>query len=188
VPAAADFDHITITVPDLRDSVEQVRALGADVTGEDYSQPSWQEAFIAPDGEHGVVIQLAESDTAYPSPAELLGTTDRDPASFPSSTGASDPTWWTPVWDTPAGPPAELGATHLASTDLARSRLLFQGVLGAAASEDVDGLTFRWPSGTVRVHSAAVPGVTALSLTVGPPGGLAIGPTPLQPPREGQPG
>ena len=114
--------HITFTVPDLRAAVERVRAVGATVVGEDYEHPSWQEAFIAPDGIHGVVIQLARPDSDYPGPAELLASTDREPAQFPSSRGATDPLWWTPVWESPGRSPARLGTTHLASTDPAYSR------------------------------------------------------------------
>lgn len=171
-------------MPDLRASIAQVRALGATVTGENYSHPSWQEAFIAPDGVHGVVIQLAQSDAVYPSPAELLDTTERDTDSFPSSAGATDPTWWTSVWDTPAGPTATLGATHLASTDLAFSRRLFEEVLGAEARESDAGLDFRWPSGTVRVERRAAPGVRSMTLVGGPPDGVMIGPTASRPPRK----
>jgi hypothetical protein len=139
--------HLTFTVPNLRASVAQVRALGATVTGEDYSHASWQEAFIAPDGVHGVVIQLAQSDAAYPSPAELLNTTERDADRFPSSAGATDRTWWTPLWDTPAGPTATLGATHVASSDLAVSRRLFEDVLSAETHESDEVSTSAGPAG-----------------------------------------
>lgn len=177
--------HITFTVPDLAATVERVRDLGATVTGEDYSNPSWQEAFIAPDGVHGVVIQLAQSDASYPSPAELVSTPNRDVESFPSSAGASDPTWWTGVWNTPAGPTAELGATHLGSTDLDFSRRLFVDVLGAQKSDKGDGIDFVWPSGAVTVTLRKAPGVTAISMPTGPSSALSIGATQLLP-TEGQ--
>ena len=117
-----------------------MRALGLQVTGEDYSHASWQEAFIAPDAVHGVVIQLAQSDASYPSPAELLTTTARDLDSYPSSAGATDKTWWTPVWEeaTPEAT-AVAGATVLASSDLDLSRRLFAGVLGASTSRSTAG-------------------------------------------------
>lgn len=102
--------HITFTVSDLPATVEQVRRLGATGTGENYSHPPWQEAFVAPDRGHGVVVQLAHSDATYPSPAKLLSTTKRDPDSYPSSAGGTDPTWWTPIWDTAVVGEARLGA------------------------------------------------------------------------------
>ena len=83
--------HITFTVPDLRAAVERVRAVGATVVGEDYENPSWQEAFVAPDGIHGVVIQLAHSDSDYPGPAELLASTDREPGPVPQQPGRHRP-------------------------------------------------------------------------------------------------
>jgi len=172
--------HITFTVPDLRAAVERVRAVGATVVGEDYEHPSWQEAFVAPDGIHGVVIQLAQSDTDYPGPAELLASTDRDPALFPSSRGATDPLWWTPVWESPVRSTARLGTTHLASTDPAYSRRLFGDALGGRLDERPDGLHFAWPNGSVRVHAASRPGVTAMTLDGGPPDGIALGPCRLR--------
>lgn len=179
--------HITFTVPDLRATVERVRALGVTVTGEDYGHPSWQEAFIAPDDVHGVVIQLAQCDTTYPSPAELLATTERHTECFPSSSGATDPTWWTSIWDAEAGPSAELGATHLDSTDLGFSQRLFEDVLGAQTHPNDGGLDFHWPSGAVRVRLGEPPGVTAISLTDGPSAGLWVGPTALRHDTEGHP-
>lgn len=171
--------HITFTVPDLPAAVARARDLGATVTGEDYSHPSWQEAFIAPDHIHRTVIQLAHSDTAYPRPGELLGTTARNPAAYPSSKGATDPTWWHRVWDTPVGHTAVLGATHLGSTDPDFSRRLFEDVLGADTRVTSHGIEFRWASGTLRVHPAATAGVTAVDLLDAPPDALWIGATTL---------
>jgi catechol 2,3-dioxygenase-like lactoylglutathione lyase family enzyme len=173
--------HLTFTVPDLRATVAQVRALGATVVGEDYDHPSWQEVFIAPDAVHGVVIQLAHSDSSFPPPADLMSSTRRDTERFPSSRGATDPTWWTGVWDTPAERTAVLGATHLASTDLAFSRRLFADVLGAQARTRDGTIDLHWPGGGIRVVAGATPGVTGVAVSGGPPGGVMIGPTTLGP-------
>lgn len=167
--------HITFTVPDLREAVAAARALGATVVGEDYGHPSWQEAFLVPDAAHGVVIQLAQTDLVYPTPAELLAGTQRDTHMFPSSYGASEPLWWAALWDTEPVGSATLGATRLASTDLDRSRALFGGLLGATVSEDAGSLTLTWPSGSIRVHRADRPGVVGMDLVGGPPGGVRIG-------------
>lgn len=171
--------HLTFTVPDLRASVDQVHGLGLHVTGESYSHAAWREAFIGPDAVHRVVIQLAQSDAAYPSPAELLATTERDVDSFPSTAGATDKTWWTPVWDTAPGATAVAGATHIVTTDLALSRRLFEGVLGGEAHEVEAGLEFRWPHGSVRAVVGSTPGISAMGLTDGPTDEIAIGPVRL---------
>ena len=57
------------------------------------------EAFVAPDRVHGTVVQLAQTDLVYPSPAELLATRDRPHAGGPSTAHASEPSWWLPVWE-----------------------------------------------------------------------------------------
>ena len=159
--------HVTFTVPDLRATVARVRALGLTVVGESYGHAPWQEAFLPPDDRHGVVVQLAQSDRAYPPPAQLLASRERDTAGFPSTRGALEPLWWTPLWDTAPGGTAVLGTTHLASTDLAFSRRLFAGVLGGAVSEGEQHLHLSWPSGAVRVHAADRAGVLGMDLRGG---------------------
>lgn len=176
----AGAHHITFSVPDLAATVHEVRALGLTVVGESYDHAPWREAFIPPDRVHGTVIQLAQSDLAYPSPAELLATTARTPADCPSSAGATDPDWWHPLWETEAGVPAPLGETFLRSTDLALSSRLFGAVLGADVAEQGDGARFSWPSGAVVVMPAAeAPGVTGMALVGGPAAGIKIGPAML---------
>jgi catechol 2,3-dioxygenase-like lactoylglutathione lyase family enzyme len=167
--------HITFTVPDLRGAVAGARELGATVVGEDYRHPSWKEAFLVPDAAHGVVIQLAETDLVYPTPAELLANPLRNTHVFPSSYGASEPLWWSALWDTAPVGAAMLGATRLASTDLDRSRALFGELLGANVTEDAGSLTLTWPSGSIEVHQASRPGVAGMHLVGGPRGGVQIG-------------
>ena len=163
------------TVPDLRGAVAGARQLGATVVGEDYRHPSWQEAFLVPDAAHGVVIQLAQTDLVYPTPAELLASPLRDTHVFPSSYGASEPLWWAAVLDTAPVGSATLGATRLASTDLDRSRALFGGLLGASVTVGAGSLTLTWPSGSIQVHPADRPGVVGMDLVGGPSGGVRIG-------------
>ena len=167
--------HLTFTVPDLPAAVARARELGATVVGEDYRHPSWQEAFLVPDAAHGVVIQLAQTDLVYPSPAELLASRARDTHVFPASYGASDPLWWAALWDTEPVGSATLGVTRLASTDLDRSRAIFGGLLGASVTEEADSLTLTWPSGSIHVHRAERPGVVGMDLAGGPTGGVRIG-------------
>lgn len=110
----------------------------------------------------------------------MLSTTERDIDSFPSSRGATNPMWWTPVWETAVGRIAEFDATHLGSTNLALSRRLFEGVLGAQTRAIADGFDFCWPSGMVCVHQRTTPGIIELELTNGPSVDLEIGPTTLR--------
>lgn len=167
--------HVTFTVPDLHATVAHVRALGTTVVDESYENPAWREAFIPPNSQHGTVIQLAQSDRVYPSAEELLSTRTRDTASFPSVSGAVEPLWWTSLWETPPGPTARLGRTHLVSTDLAFSRRLFEGVLGGCLRTGKDCLDFSWPSGSVRVHAGDPPGVLGMSLRGGRTEDMRIG-------------
>lgn len=167
--------HVTFTVPDLRAAVAQVRSLGATVVGESYAHPPWREAFIPPDSTHGVVIQLAQSDGVYPSADELLATRTRDTASFPSVSGATEPLWWSALWETVPEATAKLGMTHLASTDSTFSRSLFEGVLGGSLRAGKDFLDFSWPSGSVRVHARDSPGLLGMSMWDGRTESVRIG-------------
>lgn len=53
--------HLTFMVSDLRAAVAEARAAELRVIDEDYSDPTWQEAFISPRSAHGTIIQLAQS-------------------------------------------------------------------------------------------------------------------------------
>jgi methylmalonyl-CoA/ethylmalonyl-CoA epimerase len=54
--------HITFLVEDLKAAVEEARAAGLRIVDEDYSQPSWREAFISPRSANGTIVQLAQTD------------------------------------------------------------------------------------------------------------------------------
>lgn len=54
--------HLTFIVKNLEQCVAHLREQGYRVVGEDYSNPSWREAFISPVSAHGTIVQLAESD------------------------------------------------------------------------------------------------------------------------------
>lgn len=167
--------HLTFTVPDLEEAVSQVRSLGMTVVGESYGNPAWREAFVMPDAVHRTVIQLAQSDRAYPDPRELVASSARDPSTLPSVEGATEPLWWASLWDTPSGNSARLGPTHLGSSDTGLSRRLFEEILGAQVREHDGSLDLSWPSGSIRVSPGDTPGVTGMSLYGGPAEGMAIG-------------
>ncbi len=63
--------HVTFLVDDLPACVAEARQAGARVVGEDYSRPSWQEAFISPKSANGTIVQLAQSDRDLAGRSEL---------------------------------------------------------------------------------------------------------------------
>lgn len=170
--------HITFTVPDLRAAVARVKEFGARVVKEDYGHTPWQEAFIFPDSRHNIVIQLAQSDRTYPAPAELMTTRERDVESFPSARGATDLTWWEPVWTGDTGPAATLARIRLAATDPGFSEALFGDVLGGEAAVVPDGTEYHWPGGTLLVSPQESAGLQTVELADAD-AGLRIGPTEL---------
>lgn len=169
--------HVTFTVPDLAAAVRAVRDLGLTVVGESYENAAWQEAFVVPDAIHGIVIQLSSSDRGYPLPSQLCGSNERDPASYPTVAGATQPLWWTQLWETPVEASARLGATHLASTDLALSQRLFADVLEGQVSESEQGLRFSWANGAVQVRLRGRPGLVRMDLHGGSVSRVKIGST-----------
>ena len=176
--------HITFTVPSLRTTVDDVRDLGLTVVKEDYGHAPWQEAFIYPDARHNVVIQLAQSDRAYPDPATLVGTRERDVDSFPTARGATERTWWLRVWEAEAGAVASVVRTDLAVTDPAFSDVLFGGVLGGEATTLDGHVEYRWPGGVLALRQAEVSGVERVGLS-GVDAALTIGPVVLSSTRAG---
>ena len=134
--------HVTFLVPDLRHAVAEARAAGAAVVGEDYEHPAWREAFLAPDGVHGLVIQLAETD----------------------GSDAYEADWWVPVRDEPPLRTATLGHTRLTTTHPDRSDEIFAGLLGGERAERPGAVRYSWPGGALLVRPGDVPGITAVTL------------------------
>lgn len=169
--------HITFTVPDLRESVRRVRSLGFTVVGENYAHSDWREAFIVPDAVHGTVIQLAQSDKAYPPAQDLLASRERDPSALPNVAGATDPQWWSLLWDTepPEFSNGWLGATYLVSTDITLSRRLFEDVLGGQIVDGGPVVQVSWPSGSIGIRAGEQPGITGIRVHAGPTDDLMIG-------------
>ncbi|MCA1226269.1 VOC family protein [Saccharopolyspora sp. 6M] len=167
--------HLTFSVPDLRAAVARVRELGAEVVGEDYGHAPWREAFLPPGPQHRTVIQLAQSDRAYPSAEELRAGGEPDVAELPSVRGATEPHWWASTWETPAGAAVPLHSTHLDTADLAFSRRLFHDVLGGRVYETERHLDFSWPGGTIRVRAADRPGVRGMGPSLGGGAGIGLG-------------
>lgn len=53
--------HLTFLVEDVRAAVGAAAARGYRVVGQNYDDPTWQEAFISPRSACGTVVQLAQT-------------------------------------------------------------------------------------------------------------------------------
>jgi catechol 2,3-dioxygenase-like lactoylglutathione lyase family enzyme len=159
--------HLTFTVPDIEASVQQAKDLGFTITGENYSHEPWQEAFINPHPATGCVIQLAQTPHTYPSPAELLSTNERDLASFASSQGAVDNTWWLPIWEQTPGPSVRWDTIATRSSDIPTLLNIFRDLLGASVTTDGASTICTWPSGTITIEEAKRSGIDGVRVFLG---------------------
>ena len=156
--------HLTFTVDHLVDVVATVRDHGFGVVDEDYAHASWQEAFIRPDATHRTIIQLASSDRQYPTPRDLLTSQARAPQAMPHIHGATDRTWWTSLWQTPAGATKHLGPTVLKTTNMDASHELFGTILRGqvANGQAPGGVVYSWPSGAIEVVPSDTAGIVGI--------------------------
>jgi len=61
--------HLTFKVPDLEAAIEAARTSGYEPIGIDLRDPEWMEAFIHPKQAGGVVVQMAQAEGEWTSPA-----------------------------------------------------------------------------------------------------------------------
>jgi len=61
--------HLTFKVPDLRAALDAARDSGFEPVGVDLADPSWMEAFLHPRQAMGIVVQMAQAEGAWTSPA-----------------------------------------------------------------------------------------------------------------------
>jgi Glyoxalase/Bleomycin resistance protein/Dioxygenase superfamily len=61
--------HLTFKVPDIEATLGQARGAGFDPVGVQLSDPHWREAFIHPRQATGVVVQVAQAEFNFVSPA-----------------------------------------------------------------------------------------------------------------------
>jgi len=61
--------HLTFKVPDIEDMLERVRKAGFEPVGVRLSDPHWREAFLHPRQATGVVVQVAQAEFEWSSPA-----------------------------------------------------------------------------------------------------------------------
>jgi hypothetical protein len=73
--------HLTFKVPDIEAALDRVRAAGFDPVGVRLDDPQWREAFLHPRQATGVVVQLAQAEFEWISPApEGFPVPGREPA------------------------------------------------------------------------------------------------------------
>jgi catechol 2,3-dioxygenase-like lactoylglutathione lyase family enzyme len=61
--------HLTFKVPDIEDALERAERVGFEPVGVQLSDPHWKEGFLHPRQATGVVVQLAQADYDWSSPA-----------------------------------------------------------------------------------------------------------------------
>jgi catechol 2,3-dioxygenase-like lactoylglutathione lyase family enzyme len=61
--------HLTFKVPDIEAALERAAGAGYRPVGVDLRDPTWKEAFLHPKDAPGVVVQLAEAEGEWESPA-----------------------------------------------------------------------------------------------------------------------
>jgi hypothetical protein len=126
--------HLTFKVPDLAAAMEEARAFGIQPIGIDVSDPEWLEAFLHPKEATGVVVQLAQANEGWSSPAPDDYPTERRIRSDGSG----------------AVPPAALlRACHVVA-DLDTATALFGGLLdgqvvSGGASGGLRWIDLAWP-------------------------------------------
>jgi len=147
--------HLTYKVSDLRVVLAAAEAAGCSPVGVDLSDPSWQVGYLHPKEAHGVVVQLARSDSG-------AGDDERPPP---------DPLDLAPA---KVAEPAELRRVVLTVADPVGAENLFGSVLGgqvaARGDDDLGPWTdLRWPGGGV-VRLTAPTGAAARAWVGGRPG------------------
>jgi len=119
--------HMTFKVPDIVAMLDRMADAGFTPVSVDLRDPFWKEAFLHPKDATGVVVQVAQSDASFTTPA---------PEGFPV--------------ERPPVPAALSHVTH-AVADLGQGLALFAGLLGGTpepARRSPDGawecVTVRW--------------------------------------------
>ena len=121
--------HVTFKVRDIRESLEEARALGYTPVGFNDSHPSWLEAFLHPKEAQGIVVQFAESHPELADPFEAQPFPDAPPPS----------------------PTARVVGLALSCRSEARARLQWEQLLGGLAHRTRDGLAFHYPNSALRI-------------------------------------
>lgn len=162
--------HMTFKTDDIERELGRLRGLGIHPVGIDFGSTFWQEMFIHPRDAHGTVIQIAQSDVAYPPMDEWL-------AGLPETLEIYDGSAW---WDEdsirePAGSPSTLLRVVIETPDRTAGDDFYRWVLGSDATTGDDHSDHRWSGGTVRLVDAGVarPRVSHLEVSGGYEGTIA---------------
>lgn len=170
--------HLTFTVPDVEQTIEDVARAGFQVVQIDLEHPPWREAFIMPtESGLGVVIQFADSTHEYPSMPEFMDEVLADPESVPHNKGGQDRYWWRDVRENvDSGPKAYLRRVEMSSELPDRIIGLLTHVLGGEALTTSREFTdVVWGKSVIRVLPSESSGVHTLVYSGGPSEGFSIG-------------
>jgi methylmalonyl-CoA/ethylmalonyl-CoA epimerase len=143
--------HLTFKVPDLTAALVEAEAAGYDPVGVDLRDPTWKEAFLHPRQARGVVVQLAEAEGGWQSPA---------PPGLPE----------------PADPPSSLDHVAHAVADLDDGLALFAGLLGGeerdrGEDEGARWVELSWPGpGRIRLVAPTTSSSPVATVLAGRPG------------------
>jgi methylmalonyl-CoA/ethylmalonyl-CoA epimerase len=127
--------HLTFKVPDIDAMLGRVVDAGFDPVGVRVEDPQWKEAFLHPRQATGVVVQLAQAEFEWISPA---------PEGFPAA---------------PVAPAAALRHVTHAVRDLGTALALFQVLLGGVITTRAVG-----PDGAWEFVDVSWPGPLSLRL------------------------
>ncbi len=151
--------HVTLTVPDIGEAIDTVRAGGYDVVDVQAAGVHWREGFLRPSQVGGLVVQVAWTSEGDDDWARRLGFQPRPPA---------------------GSAPRLVGPT-LAHPDLSAARTLWT-LLGAQVDGTDDRIVCRWIDSPldVVVERGAEAGPIALRFDRPvPPAAAAIGSPPV---------
>jgi len=158
------FHHVTFTVPDVEATVAELEELGLRIASRQFVHDPWREAFVMPDGVHGVVIQIADSTLDFPSVTELAATTDRDVTAYPHNLGGSTHDFWSHLWQIEPAHQATVLRSRLGSTEPALSRVVFGEVLHGEHHREGDRDLFSWGGAILEVTPSGDPGLSAMTV------------------------
>ena len=172
--------HLTFTVPDVEESIAEIKNVGFTVVKVSLDYPPWREAFVFPtEPGIGVVVQIADSSLEYPPLAELMSNDVRDPESIPHNRGGEDRFWWWGARDVHHPiQPAVLRRAVLDSEDPERALTLFEVALrGNRVSARAGAVDLAWGNSTLRIVPGGTSGVSRLEFTAPHGESFAIGST-----------
>jgi len=151
---------MTFKVPDIGAALERLRSAGFHPVNVDLSDPGWKEAFLLPREAHGTVVQLAETNEAEVTRAQLL-------THVAQHGPDAHPRWWRDP--SPAtGPRACLRRVVLRTPSLPVALGFFGGLLqGDVVADTGTAAELVWPRGSrlrIEEHPDAPPGIDRLEV------------------------